>query len=87
MVRSDIPESVAMKISGHKTRSVFERYNISEAVPPGPLLPGTLGLHGIDSQTRLPSPRTAYNSYASMGGNGGQVNNLKQAGDLDFRNT
>ncbi len=43
LVNSGVPEYVAMKITGHKTRSVFDRYSI---VSPAELLEATRKLHG-----------------------------------------
>ena len=46
LVNAGVPERVAMTITGHKTRSVFDRYHI---VSPGDLQEAARRLSGLDS--------------------------------------
>ena len=64
VVCSGVPETVATKITGHMTRSVFDRYNI---VNDGDLREAARKLHGhnlgtVPTSTSINPPVSALNS-------------------------
>ncbi len=59
LVRSGVPEGIAMQISGHRTRSVFDRYNI---VSENDLMDGAHKLDEYHAEARRQASENGHNS-------------------------